>query len=102
MGVLKNIKNIFVTESKVNETPTNSGIQIAPFSVQNFDLLGNQGNSLNEVTYMTCLKILSETLGKLDLKLYQKSNNNSIRAISNQIFNLLSIRINPYMTPSAF
>ena len=28
-------------------------------------------NVLSEVTYFTCLKILSETLGKLSIKMYQ-------------------------------
>ena len=41
---------------------------------QFLDLLGVDSSNveaINEVTYFTCLKILSETLGKLSIKMYQ-------------------------------
>jgi HK97 family phage portal protein len=59
-------------------------------------------NVLSEVTYFTCLKMLSETLGKLPIKYYQNTENGRIKAESTKIFELLSVRPNPIMTPTTF
>ena len=72
---------------------------------QFLDLLGVNGGSteaINEVTYFTCLKILSETLGKLSLKMYQDTDKGVIKAKTNDIYNILKLRPNPYMTSSVF
>ena len=72
---------------------------------QFLDLLGVNGGSteaINEVTYFTCLKILSETLGKLSLKMYQDTDKGVIKAKTNEIYNILKLRPNPYMTSSVF
>jgi HK97 family phage portal protein len=72
---------------------------------QFLDLLGvNSGNAeaINEVTYFTCLKILSETLGKLSIKMYQDTEKGVIKAKTNDVYNLLKLRPNPYMTASVF
>ncbi|MCO7175551.1 phage portal protein [Sporolactobacillus kofuensis] len=57
---------------------------------------------LGETTYFTCLKMLSETLGKMPLKYYQDTENGIEKAASNRVHQLLSRRPNPYMTPSTF
>lgn len=57
---------------------------------------------VSEVTYFTCLKMLSETLGKMPLKFYQNSNNGILKAESNTAHRILSIRPNALMTPSIF
>lgn len=57
---------------------------------------------ISEVTYFTCLKMLSETIGKMPWKFYQDTNNGKIRAEPNNAFRLLSLRPNPYMTPTTF
>lgn len=57
---------------------------------------------LSEVTYFTCLKMLSETLGKMPLKFYMETEKGKLKAKSNQAHRLLSIRPNPLMTPSTF
>ncbi len=59
-------------------------------------------NVLSEVTYFTCLKMLSETLGKLPVKYYQNTDNGRIKAASTKAFELLSIRPNRQMTPTTF
>lgn len=61
-----------------------------------------QSKAITEVTYFTCLKILSETLGKLSLKMYQDTEKGIVKAKSNDIYNLLRLRPNPYMTSSIF
>lgn len=56
---------------------------------------------LSEVTYFTCLKMLSETMGKLPLKYYQTTQEGKIRADPDEMTRLLTIRPNPVMTPTA-
>ena len=58
--------------------------------------------AISEVTYFTCLKVLSETLGKLSLKMYQDTEKGIIKAKANDIYNLLKLRPNQYMTSSVF
>ena len=56
----------------------------------------------SEVTYFTCLKMLSETLAKMPLKFYQETEKGIMKAKSNDAHNLLKIRPNPIMTPTIF
>ena len=55
-----------------------------------------------EITYFTCLKMLSETMGKLPLKFYQEVERGKIRAKSDDMTKLLQFRPNPIMTPTTF
>ncbi|MFG6367791.1 MAG: phage portal protein [Lachnospiraceae bacterium] len=57
---------------------------------------------LGEVTYFTCLKMLSETLGKMPIKFYQQTDRGIQEAGINAVYNLLKIRPNPQMTPTTF
>ena len=54
----------------------------------------------SEVTYYTCLKMLSETMGKLPLKYYQDTGKGRIRAEPTPASLLMTRRPNPYMTPT--
>lgn len=56
--------------------------------------------AINEATYFTCLKMLSETMGKLPIHYYQKTEKGRIRAESTDADRLLTVRPNPYMTPT--
>ena len=58
--------------------------------------------AINEATYYTCMKLLSETMGKLPLKFYQQTDQGKIRAEPNQAARLLSYRPNSIMTPATF
>ena len=59
--------------------------------------------AINETTYFTCLKVLSETMGKLPLKYYQaQSGGGRTRADPWQGAELLMNRPNPYMAPAVF
>lgn len=60
---------------------------------------GNQ-KLTSEVTYYTCLKMLSETMGKLPLKYYQDTGKGRIRAEPTPASRLLTRHPNPYMTPT--
>ncbi|ABI36821.1 putative portal protein [Geobacillus virus E2] len=59
-------------------------------------------NQLSEATYFACLKILSESLGKLPLKMYQKTERGIVKSDREELYNLLKLRPNPYMTSSVF
>lgn len=57
---------------------------------------------VSEVTYFTCMKMLSETLGKMPIKFYQETEEGIIKAKSNRVHKLLKSRPNKIMTPSIF
>ena len=58
--------------------------------------------AIGEATYFTCLKMLSETLGKMPLKYYQRTGSGRIRAEPNAAARLLMYRPNTVMTPAVF
>lgn len=57
----------------------------------------------NEATYYTCLKILSEGVGKLPINLMYETEKAGIRqAIEHPLYDTFRTRPNPYMTPTSF
>lgn len=59
--------------------------------------------ALSESTYFACMKILSESVGKLPLKLLKHENNNGVStARGHPLYRILHDRPNPYMTASLF
>lgn len=56
--------------------------------------------AIHETTYYTCIKMLAETIGKLPLKYYQMTDKGRIRAAPTQATRLMTVRPNPYMTPT--
>lgn len=58
-------------------------------------------NALNEVVVYTCIKILSETLGKLPLKIYQDSGGIK-KATDHYLYPFFKLRPNPYMSAFDF
>lgn len=58
--------------------------------------------NINEVTYYTCLKMLSETMAKLPLKYYQDTKEGRVRADPTKTYDVLVNRPNPFMTPTTF
>jgi HK97 family phage portal protein len=59
-------------------------------------------DKLSEATYFACLKILSESLGKLPLKMYQRTERGIVKSDKEDVYNILKLRPNPYMTSSIF
>ena len=58
---------------------------------------------LSEATYFACMKVLSEAIGKLPLKLLKYNDKNGVEtARKHALYNLLYSRPNPYMTASTF
>lgn len=59
--------------------------------------------AINETTYFTCLKVLSETMGKMPLKFYQEDESGGrVRAPTNNAADMLMYRPNPIMSPAIF
>lgn len=54
---------------------------------------------IQEITYFTCLKMLSETVGKMPIKFYAGGRK---EAEPNNVYYLLKYRPNPMMTPTTF
>lgn len=57
----------------------------------------NVSSDLSEVTYFTCLKVLSESVGKLSLHLKDNDNN---RILNHEALQKLKFSPNPFMTPT--
>jgi HK97 family phage portal protein len=66
------------------------------------DLHVHGTQSLKEITVYTCIKILSETLGKLPLKIYQDTPDGKQKAAKHYLYPLLKLRPNPYMSSVDF
>lgn len=62
----------------------------------------NKGSATSEVTYFTCLKMMSETVAKLPWKYYQKTDQGIEEPELSDVAKLLKVRPNPFMTPTAF
>lgn len=73
---------------------------------QLIDFLGLRGTkekALSEATYFACLKVLSESVGKLPLKLLKHQENNGVTtAREHPIYSILHDRPNSYMTATSF
>lgn len=70
------------------------------------DFLGvhkTSGDTLSEATYFACLKVLSESLGKLPLKIQRATSGHGIRvARDHPYYRMLNERPNRYMPASVF
>lgn len=64
--------------------------------------LSRKRKPTSEVTYFTCLKMLSETLAKMPIKYYQKTDRGIVEADQTDTSKLLTKRPNPFMTPTTF
>src|SRR5690606_29173458 len=57
-------------------------------------------NALKEATVYACIKILSEAVAKLPLKVYRETDRGIVKASDHPLYPLLKNRPNPYMTAS--
>ena len=64
---------------------------------------GMREDALKEATYFSCMKVLSEGLGKIPLKLMQHTAQNGTLAMrQHRYYRVLNERPNPYMTATTF
>lgn len=87
-----------------NGTTQNTGGVMSLNSPSFLESLGfrNKRKPTSEVTYFTCLKMLSETLAKMPIKYYRKTDKGIIEAEPTDMSRLLTRRPNPLMTPTVF
>jgi HK97 family phage portal protein len=100
MGKLKDFFGSRLRKSEAKNEVTTYGINDRAF-LQNLGY-GKKYKTTSEVTYFTCLKMLSETLAKMPLKYYQKTDEGIIEGRATSATHLLTKRPNPYMTPTVF
>lgn len=65
-------------------------------------LRGRKKKITSEVTYVTCLKMLSESLAKMPIKYYERTEDGIIEAKETATSRLLTYRPNPFMSPTVF
>ena len=100
MGILDRVKSAFL----------NDDIKTANSKDMNLDQLinylnlgGVKDDALSEATYFACMKVLSESIGKLPLKLQQYTDKSGVeQSRSHPIYNMIANRPNPYMTAAIF
>ena len=69
------------------------------------DWLGISSTSkdkLKDVTYFACMKKLSESVGKLSLKMYKDTDKGIAKSDKKDLYKILKLRPNPYMSASVF
>lgn len=92
--VFNKILNKFTNENLKRDSPNNEENWLKIFE--------REKDLYSEVTYFTCLKLLSETLAKMPLKLYQKRNNDVFLADDTDVSFKLKYKPNNLMTPTIF
>ena len=96
------IKIVDLRASKEDDTGTKTNI----FSISKinsfFDNERYRGASdLSEITYFVCIKILSESLGKLNNKVYRRTSD-GVTPSNHYLNNLIGLRPNPYMSAATY
>lgn len=99
MGLFDRIKRAFAELVEQPEELTLADYELAQWLGIN---TAGSRKALSEATYFTCLKILSETMGKLPLKYYQQSDQGRIRATPTKTSRMLALRPNEYMSSATF
>lgn len=95
MGFLQNIYNVLRPQPKNESVSLNDSRLLDWLGIDS-----SQAESIHEATYFTCLKMLSETMGKLPLHFYQQTDQGRKRAQATDMTYLLTVRPNKFMTPS--
>lgn len=95
--IAERFKNAFKAFRNSADTLTTTDLELLQW-------LGIDSTSKNiqEITYYTCLKMLSESLGKMPLKKYQDTENGRIRAKPDRNLYVLSKRPNKFMSATTF
>lgn len=87
---------------KIKKKITNSSDTVSLNDINELFFNGDlrqYGTDLSEITYFTCLKTLSESIGKMPVYLMDPEKN---RIRNHAAIRLFGIRPNPYLTPTQF
>ena len=95
------IKNVFI--KALNKFANVNLKRDSPNNDENWlKVFENEKDLYKEVTYFTCLKLLSETLAKMPLKFYQKTDKGIFIADDTDLSFKLKYKPNNLMTPTIF
>ena len=100
MNLSKRLKNAYSAFKTVPEQNVLSSKDIDFFESIGVDT--SKRNEMSSATYYACIKMLSESIGKLPLKLYQRTERGIVQAQLTDTSRLLSIKPNSYMNASTF
>ncbi len=103
MGILTRFRNFMTAGSGGRETARLNEAKLLEW----LGIDGGDAASISECVYYTCLKVLSETMGKLPLKLYVRDESGGLARApadsgAGRMFYLLSERPNPCMSANTF
>ena len=97
MKVLKRAKMAFKVFTSSSEEMTLGQL------IEFLNIKGVERDALSEATYFACMKVLSESIGKLPLKLQQFNDENGVTtARHHPLYRIIKERPNPYMTATTF
>lgn len=103
--IIKKLKIIRKNLQKLGKEETTKESETVTLN-QLLDFLNISGTSekeLSEVTYFACLKILSESIGKLPFKLLKvEEKTGSHEARDHELYSIMRYRPNPYMNATIF
>lgn len=101
MGFFDKIKNVFVEDATT--TASTSEVITLDQLIDFLNLGGVDKDALSEATYFACMKVLSESVGKLPLKLQQYTDKNGVeQSRKHKLYHIVGTRPNPYMTATIF
>ena len=100
VNIVKMFKNLITSKSNGTQTQADSQLR----TLLNFlGIDSNNEDMLSEATYFACMKVLSESMGKLPLKLLQYKDKQGVtNARKHKLYYVIHDRPNPYMTSTHF
>ncbi len=87
--------------ASTENTQSDTSIKISEINSFFDEPLKRREKDLSEITYFVCIKILSESLGKLNNKVYRKTEKGVIET-DHYLNKVIGLRPNPYMTAAMY
>jgi HK97 family phage portal protein len=96
MGLFKKLGSIFKSDDETFSVSNDAFFRA--FGLKDYDV-----EDLSEATYFTCMKILSEAVGKIPITLQRYTAKGGVVTLDREpLYNIIKTRPNPYMTASVF
>lgn len=94
------VRNMATTISTSQEAALNDPALLEWLGIEPDEIDVRGAKALREATVYACIKILSEAVAKLPLKVYRETDRGIEKAAGHYLYPLLKSRPNPYMTAS--
>lgn len=102
MGLIDAIKSFFMRTKSEQPTARKEGTIDDLCRWLNIDRVKG-GAALSEATYFACMKVLSESIGKLPLKIQQTTDRSGVRVVrESPYYRMINERPNRFMTATSF